>query len=67
MKTIKEITKEFQQTAKAFGLSEIDVENLLLSFTNAVAKELQNQEKHLSAIDMIDAARSVIRLNSKNV
>lgn len=64
MKTIKEITKDLETTVKAYGLSEIAVENLLLTFTNAVAEELQNQEKWQSSIDTINAARYVIGLTT---
>ena len=60
MKTTTEIAENLQLKASAFGLKKIDIENLLLSFTNAVATEMQNHQQWQSCIDFIKIAKSVI-------
>ena len=60
MKTTTEIAENLQLTADAFGLKKIHIENLLLSFTNAVATEMQNLQQWQSCNDFINVARSVI-------
>ena len=60
MKTTTEIAENLQLKASAFGLKKIDIENLLLSFTNAVATEMQNQQQWQSCNDFINVAQSVI-------
>ena len=60
MKTTTEIAENLQLKASAFGLKKIDIENLLLSFTNAVATEMQNLQQWQSCNDFINVAQSVI-------
>lgn len=60
MKTTTEIAENLQLKASAFGLKKIDIENLLLSFTNAVATEMQNQQQWQSCNDFLNVAKSVI-------
>ena len=60
MKTTTEIAENLQLKADAFGLKKIHIENLLLSFTNAVATEMQNLQQWQSCNDFINVARSVI-------
>ena len=60
MKTTTEIAENLQLKAAAFGLQKIDIENLLLSFTNAVAIEMQNQQQWQSCDDFLNVAKSVI-------
>jgi len=60
MKTTTEIAEDLQLKAAAFGLKKIDIENLLLSFTNAVATEMQNQQQLQSSIDFLNVAKSVM-------
>ena len=60
MKTTTEIAEDLQLKASAFGLKKIDIENLLLSFTNAVATEMQNQQQLQSSIDFLNVAKSVM-------
>ena len=60
MKTTTEIAENQQLKAAAFGLQKIDIENLLLSFTNAVATEMQSQQQWQSCDDFLNVAKSVI-------
>jgi len=60
MKTTTEIAEDLQLKAAAFGLKKIDIENLLLSFTNAVATEMQNQQQWQSCIDFLNVSKSVM-------
>ena len=60
MKTTTEIAENLQLKAAAFGLQKIDIENLLLSFTNAVATETQSQQQWQSCDDFLNVAKSVI-------
>ena len=60
MKTTTEIAEYLQLKASAFGLQKIDIENLLLSFINAVATEMQSQQQWQSCNDFLNVAKSVI-------
>ena len=60
MKTTTEIAEDLQLKAAAFGLKKIDIENLLLSFTNAVATEMESQQQWQSCIDFLNVSKSVI-------
>jgi len=60
MKTTTEIAEDLQLKAAAFGLKKIDIENLLLSFTNAVATEMESQQQWQSCIDFLNVSKSVM-------
>ena len=60
MKTTTEIAEDLQLTASAFGLKKIDIENLLLSFTSAVATEMHNRQQWQSCDDFLTVSKSVI-------
>ena len=60
MKTTTEIAENLQLKAEAFGLKKIDIENLLLSFTNAVATEMQSHKQWQYCDDFLNVAKSVI-------
>lgn len=60
MKNYTEIAENLQLKASAFGLQKIDIKNLLLSFTNAVATEMGKKKQWQSSIDLLNVAKSVI-------
>lgn len=64
MKTPKEIAKNLQLQATAFGIEAITVENILLAFSNALAEELMKEKKWQSSNDMIEAAKKVIGITT---